>query len=535
MRTAGSVLTLLTVAASASWWQPSPPPIQAATPCPGGAEFKYEQVWTSGFRAVVTMSRWIPGRRVIVHFDEGELPGLRSYGAELLDTTATTATFSLGSTPGKSAADSFDLQGRGKPPKASAVRISCELPYPPPPPTPSKPPAPVDGCAEYAHTLEVTEEWEGGYTLQVTLSSSLPHSIAPNLEVGLNFSVAALGKEQAKAAGTGVVSVERSNRRASLAPSPPSPMSAAATAVSTGKVVMRLQELRGAQLVAESRKRGVISVLVTPLETLNGGSSDVSADTTDARRSSTTYRFDMDVLASHERPPRITCSERWPSPQPYIPPLPPFSPPAPSPEPPLVPAPPFPPSPSPPPYPIFQCGEPESRYSFDAIEAGSSTSNVLEAASLLQLSSQQNMPESGVYTASVHRLPGTNWPAAEHGLLTIRFAEEESTVEIMDVRGGTLFVPPNEEPIGNPTKELVFDLRGSLRREELHFSSLHRIAHSCPAPYVYSDFRTSVLRCSADSTASLYRSCRDYAESAASCEAHYERAGSPLIFITRCA
>lgn len=80
------------------------------------------------------------------------------------------------------------------------------------------------------------------------------------------------------------------------------------------------------------------------------------------------------------------------------------------------------------------------------------------------------MPESGVYTASVHRLPGTNWPAAEHGLLTIRFDEEESTVEIMDVRGGTLFVPPNEEPIGNPTKELVFDLRDSLRREELHFS-----------------------------------------------------------------
>lgn len=58
-------LALLLPIASASWWDASPPLPFTGTVCPGGAEFKYAQVWPSGFRAVVTMGKWVTGRALL--------------------------------------------------------------------------------------------------------------------------------------------------------------------------------------------------------------------------------------------------------------------------------------------------------------------------------------------------------------------------------------------------------------------------------------------------------------------------------------
>lgn len=182
-------LVVLLPGVSAKWWEPSPPPPYAlGSVCPSGAEFKYAQVWPSGFRAVVTVGKWVTGRkphsfklaraalratvaadhgqrplvgRVVLHFD-GEAPVFsRPVGAELLTTSGTSVTFSLSGTPGHLAKDSFDLQARGKPPDVATVHVSCELAFPPPPPAPSAPPALVETCSPYSPQLQVRHHTAG--------------------------------------------------------------------------------------------------------------------------------------------------------------------------------------------------------------------------------------------------------------------------------------------------------------------------------------------------------------------------------------
>ena len=157
------------------WWRPAP----TGLPCPGGAQWKLAQVWPSGFKAVVVMEAWVPGRRVRLHFD-GRVPSFgRPVGASMLEVDdaskdASTAVFVLGASPGVLATNGFDLQARSAAPPSGTVAITCDLPYPPPPPMSPAPAvmAPPTTCK--GARLHVNDWWLAppGYELEVSLPAS---------------------------------------------------------------------------------------------------------------------------------------------------------------------------------------------------------------------------------------------------------------------------------------------------------------------------------------------------------------------------
>ena len=293
------------------------------------------------------------------------------------------------------------------------------------------------------------DSWEGGYSLQVTLiSQPSTGPPPPALLVEMNFApkhAAAFLEASATSSSTATVAMNGDN-------SNPNAATSAANAVSSGKVAVRLQELRGAGVVLESRKRGVISLLAQCRPSTDPGASSGGSDCqTDDATGAAEFQFQLDVLASHERRPSLDCTERWPPPPPPTPPWPPRSPPTPLPTPPAPPFPPQPPTPSPPPPPVFRCSPTDGLIStgvsawliareapneftrgaarqastadtsaddssYDGsndgtARAGHSASPLLSVpAPLLQLSVAPNEPEAGLYTASVRLLPGTAWP-----------------------------------------------------------------------------------------------------------------------------
>ena len=329
-------LAMLAPLVGAQWWMSPPPSIaQPATLCPEGAEFKFSQVWPSGFKAAVMMGKWVTGRRVVLHFQDGVPDLSHPAGAEVIAKTASSITFALSATPGHLAKDAFDLQGRGRPPEASAVIITCELFYPPPPLPPPLPPVQADSCDPYRPAMNVVDSWAGGYALHLVLS--MDKSSAPAaLQVEVVFpppSNAAPAAAKAMAALPGAAE--------------PGAVGNPGTKV----VAVRLQKLRGAELINEGRKRGSISVKVLPATATAATSSgaDAAADNfrpqvqrvtkpsrpakappppgyTPGGEAVVVYSFEMSVLAGSTHRPSLRCSRLMGPPPP---PPPPTSPPPP--------------------------------------------------------------------------------------------------------------------------------------------------------------------------------------------------------------
>ena len=154
-----------------AWWI-QPVVLEHLLPCPGGATFQLIQTWTSGFKAVVKMGVWTPGRRVRLHFAEAAPSFARATGATFISSDTNSVLFELGYGPGVTATDAFDLQARSPPPGAGAstVRITCELPYPPPPPqAPARASAP-SLCSRTS--MSVSASWKDGYELVLRFASA---------------------------------------------------------------------------------------------------------------------------------------------------------------------------------------------------------------------------------------------------------------------------------------------------------------------------------------------------------------------------